>query len=125
MDTTVMEEKKFNPRLTKSKAEFVEIMNNLNLPYPKQIGNLFLKKTLFKVYLIIIIFKIQIKRFRLIKCAACTTCLPNLKRNSSRRFKSSCSLIPTKYISLVLLKILLWGFTKFIYFLGLINHRMH
>lgn len=39
-----MEEKKFNPRLTKSKAEFVEIMKNLNLPYPKQIGNLFFKR---------------------------------------------------------------------------------
>jgi len=37
MDTTVEEEKKLNPRLSKSKAEFVEIMNNLNLPYPAQI----------------------------------------------------------------------------------------
>ncbi|VDD78106.1 unnamed protein product [Mesocestoides corti] len=37
MMTTVAEEKKFNARLTKSKEEFVEIMNNLNLAYPKQI----------------------------------------------------------------------------------------
>ncbi|VUZ57753.1 unnamed protein product [Hymenolepis diminuta] len=37
MMTTVAEEKKFNPRLTKSEKEFVEIMNNLNLAYPKQI----------------------------------------------------------------------------------------
>lgn len=37
--TTVAEEKKFNPRLTKTMAEFVELMNNLNLPYPKMIGN--------------------------------------------------------------------------------------
>nr|CDS32371.1 zinc finger protein 84 [Hymenolepis microstoma] len=37
MMTTVAEEKKFNPRLTKSPEEFVEIMKNLNLPYPKQI----------------------------------------------------------------------------------------
>lgn len=35
--TTVDEEKRLNPRLTKSKQEFVKIMNNLNLPYPKQI----------------------------------------------------------------------------------------
>lgn len=38
MDTTVAEEKKFNPRLTKSKPEFVNIMKNLNLAYPAQIG---------------------------------------------------------------------------------------
>jgi sulfur dioxygenase len=35
--TSVAEEKALNPRLTKSKAEFVEIMANLNLPLPKQI----------------------------------------------------------------------------------------
>ncbi|CAK9823817.1 Persulfide dioxygenase ETHE1, mitochondrial [Anthophora retusa] len=35
--TTVAEEKTFNPRLTKSLNEFVHIMNNLNLPYPKMI----------------------------------------------------------------------------------------
>ncbi|XP_076321440.1 persulfide dioxygenase ETHE1, mitochondrial-like isoform X2 [Tachypleus tridentatus] len=35
--TTVMEEKNFNPRLTKTKAEFVSIMNNLNLDLPKLI----------------------------------------------------------------------------------------
>ncbi|CAK9811149.1 Persulfide dioxygenase ETHE1, mitochondrial [Anthophora plagiata] len=35
--TTVAEEKAFNPRLTKSLNEFVHIMNNLNLPYPKMI----------------------------------------------------------------------------------------
>lgn len=35
--TTVGEEKKYNPRLTKSLEEFVEIMKNLNLPYPKMI----------------------------------------------------------------------------------------
>lgn len=39
LDTTVLEEKTFNPRLTKTKEEFVEIMNNLNLAYPAQIGN--------------------------------------------------------------------------------------
>nr|XP_054927160.1 uncharacterized protein LOC126531457 isoform X1 [Dermacentor andersoni]XP_054927161.1 uncharacterized protein LOC126531457 isoform X1 [Dermacentor andersoni] len=35
--TTVGEELKYNPRLTKSKEEFVDIMNNLNLSYPKMI----------------------------------------------------------------------------------------
>lgn len=35
--TTVGEEKVHNPRLSKSKEEFIGIMNNLNLPYPKQI----------------------------------------------------------------------------------------
>jgi sulfur dioxygenase len=35
--STVLEEKTLNPRLTKSKDEFIEIMNNLGLPYPKQI----------------------------------------------------------------------------------------
>ena len=31
------EEMEFNPRLTKSKADFVELMSNLNLAYPKKI----------------------------------------------------------------------------------------
>ncbi|XP_052003130.1 persulfide dioxygenase ETHE1, mitochondrial-like [Xyrauchen texanus] len=35
--STVDEEKKFNPRLTKTMDEFVNIMNNLNLPKPKKI----------------------------------------------------------------------------------------
>lgn len=35
--STVEEEKKFNPRLTRSQEEFVEIMNNLNLPKPAKI----------------------------------------------------------------------------------------
>lgn len=39
--TSVAEEKKFNTRLTKPLDEFVNIMNNLNLPYPKFIGILF------------------------------------------------------------------------------------
>lgn len=38
LETTVAEEKEFNPRLSKSLEEFVEIMKNLNLPYPKKIG---------------------------------------------------------------------------------------
>jgi sulfur dioxygenase len=36
--TSVSEEKKFNPRLTKSKEEFVKLMDNLNLAYPAKIG---------------------------------------------------------------------------------------
>ena len=35
--TSVGEEKKNNPRLTKTSDEFVELMKNLNLPYPKKI----------------------------------------------------------------------------------------
>lgn len=35
--TSIGEEKKFNPRLTKTEEEFVNIMNNLNLPNPKKI----------------------------------------------------------------------------------------
>ena len=35
--TSVAEEKRFNPRLTKGKEEFVKIMEGLNLPYPKKI----------------------------------------------------------------------------------------
>ncbi|XP_050344445.1 persulfide dioxygenase ETHE1, mitochondrial [Nymphalis io] len=35
--TTVAEEKKYNPRLTKPLKEFIHIMDNLNLPYPKMI----------------------------------------------------------------------------------------
>ncbi|KAK7887000.1 hypothetical protein WMY93_026621 [Mugilogobius chulae] len=35
--STVGEEKKYNPRLTKSLSEFVEIMKNLNLPKPDKI----------------------------------------------------------------------------------------
>lgn len=35
--STVQEERALNSRLTKSKAEFIDIMANLNLPYPKKI----------------------------------------------------------------------------------------
>ncbi|KAK3098046.1 hypothetical protein FSP39_015562 [Pinctada imbricata] len=35
--TTVEEEKTLNPRLTKTKEQFIKIMEDLNLPYPKQI----------------------------------------------------------------------------------------
>ncbi|XP_035890812.1 persulfide dioxygenase ETHE1, mitochondrial [Anopheles stephensi] len=37
METTVAEEKRYNPRLTKDVDAFVELMSNLNLPYPKMI----------------------------------------------------------------------------------------
>lgn len=36
--TTVGEEKTHNPRFTKSLDEFIEVMNNLNMAYPKNIG---------------------------------------------------------------------------------------
>ena len=35
--TSVAEEKRLNPRLTKSKPEFIDLMNNLGLAYPKKI----------------------------------------------------------------------------------------
>ncbi|KIH58453.1 hypothetical protein ANCDUO_11341 [Ancylostoma duodenale] len=38
LQSSVGEEKKYNPRLTKSEEEFVKIMKELNLDYPKQIG---------------------------------------------------------------------------------------
>jgi len=40
MVSSVAEEKKWNIRLTKSEAEFIDIMDNLNLPYPKFIGKI-------------------------------------------------------------------------------------
>lgn len=42
-ETSVAEEKEFNPRLSQTLEDFVEIMDNLNLPYPKQIGELKVK----------------------------------------------------------------------------------
>ena len=36
--SSILEEKTHNPRLTKSREEFIEIMSNLKLSYPKQIG---------------------------------------------------------------------------------------
>lgn len=38
MASSVGEERKFNPRLTKTMEEFADIMNNLNLPNPKKMG---------------------------------------------------------------------------------------
>jgi sulfur dioxygenase len=35
--SSIGEEKAHNPRLTQSKEEFVQLMANLGLPYPKQI----------------------------------------------------------------------------------------
>ena len=35
--SSIGEERLLNPRLTKSRAEFISIMQNLNLPKPKQI----------------------------------------------------------------------------------------
>ena len=40
--TSVSEEKKLNPRLTKPREEFINLMDNLGLAYPKKIGK-FLK----------------------------------------------------------------------------------
>lgn len=38
LESSVAEEKRYNPRLTKDIDAFVEIMANLNLPKPKMIG---------------------------------------------------------------------------------------
>lgn len=38
LESTVGEEKLYNPRLTKDIDTFVQIMDNLNLPTPKMIG---------------------------------------------------------------------------------------
>lgn len=38
LESSVAEEKELNPRLSKTLDEFIEIMDNLKLPYPKQIG---------------------------------------------------------------------------------------
>ena len=38
--SSIGEEKKHNPRLTKSREEFMKIMADLKLSYPKQIGKL-------------------------------------------------------------------------------------
>lgn len=35
--SSIGEEKRENPRLSKSKEKFIDLMTNLNLPYPKQI----------------------------------------------------------------------------------------
>ncbi len=43
--TTVLEEKRYNARVTKSKEEFIKIMANLNLPYPRMIGTLVKKNS--------------------------------------------------------------------------------
>jgi hypothetical protein len=48
--TTVGEEKSYNPRLSKPLDEFVNIMANLNLPYPKYIGKIKVVKLLFLDY---------------------------------------------------------------------------
>ena len=37
--TTVGEEKRYNPRLTRSKEEFIHIMKTLNLDFPSKLGN--------------------------------------------------------------------------------------
>ena len=38
LNSSVIEEKTLNPRLTKPREEFIKIMENLGLPYPKKIG---------------------------------------------------------------------------------------
>lgn len=58
MCTSVGEEKLYNPRLTKTLDEFVDIMKNLNLPYPKMIGK-YIKY--YKNIKIMLIFDIEVQ----------------------------------------------------------------
>lgn len=70
--TTVAEEKMFNPRLTKSIDEFIDIMSKLNLSYPKLIGN-YKSNFIYSKYLInvfSITYSLQIKLFLLTKYVA-------------------------------------------------------
>lgn len=46
LETTVGEEKKYNPRLTKDIDSFIQLMDNLNLPKPKMIGKYILNSDL-------------------------------------------------------------------------------
>lgn len=48
--TSVAEERALNPRLSKSLEEFVDIMNNLNLPYPKMIDKAVLSNKVCGLY---------------------------------------------------------------------------
>ena len=41
--TSVEEEKLHNPKLTKNKDEFIKIMENMKLDYPKEIGTKIMK----------------------------------------------------------------------------------
>ena len=45
MESTVGEEKRLNPRLTKSREQFVQIMKDLKLDPPKQISTRVLRVT--------------------------------------------------------------------------------
>lgn len=39
LSSSIFEEKNFNKRLTKSRNDFVKLMSELNLPYPKKIDS--------------------------------------------------------------------------------------
>lgn len=56
MATSVAEELLYNPRLTRSKEEFIQIMQNLKLAPPKQIGTLILLSKIFTGYITSIFF---------------------------------------------------------------------
>ena len=48
--TSVSEEKTLNPRLTKPREDFIKIMNELGLPYPKKIGKIFLLILIWRLF---------------------------------------------------------------------------
>ena len=49
--TSVSEEKTLNPRLTKPREDFIKIMNELGLPYPKKIGKIFLHISIWRLFI--------------------------------------------------------------------------
>jgi hypothetical protein len=67
--TTVGEEKHYNPRLTKPLDEFIKIMENLNLPYPKMIGKFKVGKLLHVVH-----FYVEMKKMYVLHFGCCLPC---------------------------------------------------
>ena len=49
--TSVSEEKTLNPRLTKPREDFIKIMNELGLPYPKKIGKIFFHILIWQLFI--------------------------------------------------------------------------
>lgn len=114
METTVAEEKKYNPRLTKSLTEFVDIMNNLNLPYPAQLGKFInalinvyvftIEKNRTKTCLIIIdIYSSMSRSFvrhRLLFCLVFLVVTRNTQKNISLRNRTMQSFMLRMYLTL-------------------------
>ncbi|TRY77826.1 hypothetical protein TCAL_07832 [Tigriopus californicus] len=73
--TSVAEERELNPRLTKSKEEFVKIMAELGLPYPKMIGEFCFNSFVFLLATIIPLIELKMYNERgllLVDVSLCT-----------------------------------------------------